>query len=104
MNQDDFTDDIQDKARQITALLSRSTPYERSLVLHEAQFLWDEEQVARVLEEEARDDMAALEAAYVGRLLQNLSPQAREHVVAIIEGLSNNARLSRLIGNDSVVP
>lgn len=64
MNQDDFTQDIQDKARQIAALLSTSTPYERSLVLHEAQFLWDEEQAARlgverVLESEAQDDVAA---------------------------------------------
>lgn len=105
MNQDDFTQDIRDKVRQIAALLSHSTPYERSLVLHEAQAQWDEEQAARmginrVLEGEAQDDVAALEAAYVGRLMQNLAPPAREHVVALIEGLSNHARLSWLIGDE----
>ena len=105
MNQDDFTHDVQEKAHQIAALLSTSTPYERSLILHEAQAQWDEEQAARlgggrVLESEAREDVAALEAVYVGRLMQNLSPQAREHVVALIEGLSNHARLSRLVGDD----
>ncbi len=93
MNQDDFTQGIRDKARQIAALLSAATPYERSLILHEVQFLWDEEQAARlgierVLESEAGDDVAALEAAYIGRLMQNLAPPAREHVVALLEGLS----------------
>ncbi len=44
--------------------------------------------------------MVALEAAYVGRLMQNLGPAAREHVVAMIEGLSNHSLLLRLIGDD----
>lgn len=72
MNQDDFTQDIQDKARQIAALLSAATPYERSLILHEAQFLCDEEQAARlsikrVPESEAHDDVVAMNSTLMSR-------------------------------------
>jgi hypothetical protein len=106
MSHHDFTAEIHARAQHVANHLNALTPYERSLVLHEAQAIWDERAANRAgeaLDQVEADNEAteiAATAAWIGARLHTLSPQTRAELVQLIEGLSNDARLERLMEDD----
>jgi hypothetical protein len=104
MNEQDFTEDIKALARQVAQMLAGKTPYERSLMLHQAQEIWDDIREEKLGPEGARqadadETLMDMTAAWVGAMVQDLPPPSQIEVLQLLRELQKNARFDRLTGD-----
>src|SRR4028118_2201265 len=103
MNEQDFSEDIKTLARQVAQMLAVKTPYERALILHQAQEIWDQMREEKLGLEHARradadETFTDMTAAWVGAVVQELPPSSRIEVLQLLSELQKNARFDRLAG------
>lgn len=102
MNEVEFTQMVQDKAVQVADLLGALTPYERALIWHEAEAIWQERQEQR--EGETTSQNFEREAALDGvclwlvEVFRELLPEGRRAVLALAERLADEEQFLRLVG------
>jgi hypothetical protein len=101
MNEQDFTEDMRTLAREVAQMLAGKTPYERALILHQAQEVWDtlrEERLGRegALQASADDTFMDMTAAWVSAVCQEMPPSSRVDVLQLLSELQKNAQFDRL--------
>ncbi len=101
MNEQDFTEDMRSLARQVAQMLAGKTPYDRALILHQAQEIWDvlrEERLGREGALRADEDAMFMDmtAAWVGAVWQELPPSSPVEVLQLLSELKRNAQFDRL--------
>ena len=100
MNESDFEGRIKMRACEVVDALEGLTPYERALVLHQAEIMWSELETltpAQLADREAQDDADAVLAAWMGAVLQRLGPVAAKRLIGLARDLDNEARLERMM-------
>jgi hypothetical protein len=96
MNEAEFTEQMRTMAQQVAQMLADKTPYERSLILHQAQAVWDtlrEEKlgVQGARQADEQETFMDATAACMGAILQELPLQSRIEVMQLISQLQQNA-------------
>jgi hypothetical protein len=104
MNEQHFTEDIKTLARHVAQMLAGKTSYERALILHQAQEIWDELREERLGPEGARradagETFMDMTSAWVGAVVQELPPSSQTEVLQLLSELRKNARFDRLTGD-----
>jgi hypothetical protein len=92
---------LQAKAQHLANHLNALSPFERALVIHEAELLWDERLLKRQsVDEDAaarREDELALCCLYLARAFRELSPPGRQIILELVQEMIEGERIERML-------
>ena len=91
-----FKNHIQERGQHVANYLNTLTPYERSLVLSEAQRIWDDRREGRPQPYEADDSVFFL-GHWLSQVFTRLSPAAQAYVIEMVQEIDNTERFERLV-------